>query len=141
MIHSADCATGGFFLLFGLLLYFVIIPTYVETVDGGWVLPSTIPNAVSIILTICGALLMLKPTKHRVQPRREFLFAGLYFALLAVGLFVMSYVGFVYAAPVLALAIMVLIGERRPFWLFLGVVVLPAGIWLLVAKILERALP
>jgi putative tricarboxylic transport membrane protein len=141
MKTTADRATGGFFLLFGVLLYFVIIPKYVEVADGAWLMPSTVPNAIAVVLSICGALLMLKPTAHRVQNTREMMFAGLYFTLLAAGLLLMSYVGFVYAAPVLALAVMLLIGERRPFWLLLGVVGLPAGIWWLVAYVLERALP
>jgi len=141
MTNNTDRATGAFFAAFGLLLYFVIIPTYVEVVDGGWVLPETIPNAVSIILGLCAVILMIKPTKHRARNASEFLSAALYFGLLAVALLVMSSVGFVYAAPILALVLMLLIGERRPFWLFMGVVVLPASIWFLVARVLERALP
>ncbi|MQY43957.1 hypothetical protein GG681_15020 [Epibacterium sp. SM1969] len=139
---SADRVTGGFFLFFGLALYFVVIPTYVETIeDSSWVRPGTIPNAIAVVLSVCGALLILKPTAHRVQGQREFLFAGLYFLLLAAGLLLMSYVGFVYAAPVIALVIMLMIGERRRLWLGVGVVALPAAIWLLVVQVLERALP
>lgn len=141
MTFLADRAAGGFFLVFGLLLYFAVIPANVEEVEGGWVLPSTIPNVIAIILAVCGAALMLKPKAHRVQSPQEFLFAGLYFVLLAAGLLLMSYVGFVYAAPALALVIMLLIGERRPLWLGAGVALLPAAIWFLVAQVLERALP
>jgi putative tricarboxylic transport membrane protein len=141
MTSSTDRTTGGFFLLFGLLLYFVIIPLQIETAEGVWLTASAVPNAIAIVLSLCGGLLMLKPTKHRVQNLREFMFAGVYFVLLAAGLLLMSYVGFAYAAPVLALAIMFLIGERRPFWLVMGVAVLPASIWFLVAVVLERALP
>lgn len=141
MMHKADRATGAFFLLFGVLLWFVIIPVFVETGEDGWVLPSTIPNAIAVVLGVCGAQLMLKPTAQRVQSSTDFLFAGLYFFLLAVGLFAMSWLGFVWTGPVIALAIMLLIGERRPLWLLLGVVGMPALIWLLVAQVLERALP
>lgn len=141
MAASADRMTGAFFLIFGVILYVVIIPIYVEEVDGGWLKPATVPNAIAVVLALCGALLMLKPTQHRVQPRSEFLFAGLYFALLAVGLFVMSYAGFLYSAPVIALAVMLLIGERRLFWLAMGVAGMPLAIWFLVARVLERSLP
>ena len=58
-----------------------------------------------------------------------------------IGLVVMSWFGFVYVAPVLALIIMLMIGERRPFWLIAGVAAMPAAIWVLVAVVLERALP
>jgi len=53
----------------------------------------------------------------------------------------MSRFGFVIVSPVLALAIMLLFGERRPIWLALGCVGMPAIIWLLVVQILERPLP
>lgn len=136
-----DRVTGLAVLLLGLLLYFVVIPTYVASVSSGWVLPATIPNAVAVVLIVCGGLLMLKPTSHRSQGKRELAFAGLYYALFAAGLVLMSYTGFVYAAPLLALAIMLLTGERRPVWLGLGTIVMPAMIWFLVAHVLQRALP
>ena len=141
MARNVDRATGAFFLVFGLLLYFVIIPVHVEFIEGGWILPETIPNAVAIVLGVCGALLMLKPTIQRVQSSTEFLNACLYFGLLAVGLFIMSHVGFVYAAPLIALVLMLLIGERRPLWLGLGVVAVPAVIWVMVVQVLDRPLP
>ena len=65
----------------------------------------------------------------------------LYLTVMALGLFAMSHFGFVIVAPFLALAIMLLFGERRPFWLALGCVGMPAIIWLLVVQILERSLP
>jgi len=49
--------------------------------------------------------------------------------------------GFVYVGPALALAIMLMIGERRPIWLVAGFVAMPALIWFLVVQVLGRALP
>lgn len=141
MKMTADRASGLFFVLFGLVLYLIIIPKFVEQVDGGWLHPDTIPSALAIVLTLCGALLMLRPTRHRPQPASEFVKAGIYFGLLLLGLFAMGRFGFVYVAPVIALVVMGLIGERRPGWLIGGVVILPAAIWVLVVQVLDRALP
>lgn len=141
MSVTADRGAGAVISLFGLVLYFGVIPNFVEAVDDGWVLPATIPNAVAIVLIVCGILLILKPTTHRPQRMIEFQKAALYFGLLALGLLAMSYLGFIYTAPVIALVLMLLIGERRPLWLFLGVAVLPATIWFLVVYVLDRALP
>lgn len=141
MTNMTDRGTGAFFLVFGALLYFVIIPAQIETGGDSWVLPTTIPNAVSITMALCGVLLILKPTDQRGQDTTDLMFAVMYIVLIAVGLFVMSYVGFVYSAPFIALILMVLIGERRPFWLGIGVIGLPVIIWVFVVQILERSLP
>ncbi|MES0827383.1 tripartite tricarboxylate transporter TctB family protein [Ruegeria sp. SCP11] len=138
---NADRASGLFFLFFGLALYWFIIPTFVEQVEGGWVHPDTVPNAVAIVLSLCGALLILRPTKHHTQEASEFVRAGLYFGLLMVALVLLGRFGFVYIAPIIALVIMLLIGERRPFWLVCGVVGMPGAIWFLVVQVLDRALP
>lgn len=136
-----DRASGAVISLFGVLLYFVVIPASVEAVDDGWVLPATIPNAIAILLCLCGVLLMIKPTTHRPPRRVEMQKAALYFTLLGLGLLAMSHLGFVLTAPVIALGLMLLIGERRPFWLILGVAALPATIWFIVVHLLDRALP
>ncbi len=141
MRFTADRASGLFFLAAGVLLYTVIIPTFVEQADGGWLQPATLPNATSILLALCGAALMAKPTNHTMQNASEFLRAGMYFALLSLGLFAISRFGFAYAAPGLALVVMLCLGERRPLWLLMGAAALPAAIWFLVAHVLERALP
>jgi putative tricarboxylic transport membrane protein len=141
MTNTTDRGTGAFFVVFGALLYFAIIPTQVDMTGDSWVLPATIPNAMAVIMAVCGALLMLKPTNQRGHNTTDLMFAVMYFVLLALGLFAMSKFGFVYTGPFIALIIMLLIGERRPFWLGLGVIALPVAIWVLVAQILERSLP
>jgi putative tricarboxylic transport membrane protein len=141
MKRNADRASGLFFLLSGLALYLFIIPAYVEQAEGGWVHPDTIPNAVAIVLALGGAALALRPSRHQIQEASEFARAGLYFALLMAGLLLMGQFGFVYVAPPLALAVMLMIGERRPLWLIAGAAAMPAAIWLLVVQVLDRALP
>ncbi len=141
MSTSADRISGIFFMLFGLAMYFHVNPNYIETADGGNLSPDTVPNVVSIVIVVCGVFLALKPTKHRTRSPRTMAITGFYVAILIAGLYAMSWVGFEFVAPVLALTIMWAIGERRPLWLGLGVVVMPAVIWFLVTQVLGRALP
>lgn len=141
MAMSADRLSGTFFLLFGLVLYFLIIPVYVETTEGSNLSPNTVPNVIAIVIAIGGAMLVLKPTDQKIQSLRSFLITGAYVAVLCLGIYTMSIFGFEYVAPPLAFVIMWMIGERRPLWFGIGVVVMPAVIWFLVTYALGRALP
>ena len=141
MAGQADRWTGAFFIAVAAVLYFYVIPTYVETVDYGWVYPRTIPNAVAVIVAICGVAQILAPAKVTVPPARQLARASLFFAVIVAGLTLTAYIGFKIVAPILALAIMLAIGERRPFWLAAGVIGMPLLIWLFVATLLGRPLP
>lgn len=137
----ADRISGLFFLLLGLAMYFWVNPNYIESVDSRNLSPDTMPNILSIILALCGALLILKPTDEKIRNPILMAKTALYVGLLIAGIYAMSLFGFEYVAPFLALAIMWLLGERRPLWLILGVIVMPAVIWFLVTQVLGRALP
>ncbi len=141
MPGTVDRISGSFFLVLGLTLYFYVNPTYIETVDGGNLAPSTFPNILALIVAVCGAILLFKPTAQQAPDLRAMFITSTYVAMLVAGLYAMSKFGFEYVASVLALTIMLAIGERRPFWLLLGVVVIPALIWFLVTVVLGRALP
>jgi len=140
-IMLTDRFTGAFFVCFGLLLYAVIIPWQIETVDYGWLKPRTLPRILAIILVLCGAVLVLRPVGDASPGSTHWDRAVLFAAVLFLGLVVMSYVGFVYTAPVMALILMWLAHERRWLWLALGSVGMPALIWLVVAVLLGRPLP
>lgn len=137
----ADRISGLFFLLFGLAMLFLINPNYIESVEGGNLSPKTMPNILSVVIALSGAVLTIKPTDHQVRSPTLMARTFLYVGLLAAGVYAMSLFGFEYVAPILALAIMLLIGERRPVWLALGVVAMPGIIWFLVTQLLGRALP
>lgn len=141
MAVQADRLSGTFFLLFGLGMYFLVNPNFIESVDGGNIDPDALPNVVSIVIAVCGALLAFKPTAHELQDLRSMGRACLYVVLLSIGIFAMSKFGFEFVAPVLALSMMWLIGERRWLWLILGTVAMPALIWFLVVHALGRSLP
>jgi len=136
-----DRLSGAFFLLLGLALYFYVIPNFVDRIDYGALHPDTVPNALSILLAICGAGLIVKPTAHQPPNAHHLLRAGLFILILVCGVWAMSKFGFEYTAPPLALVIMLLIGERRPAWILTGAVLVPFLIWLAVDIGLDRNLP
>jgi putative tricarboxylic transport membrane protein len=138
---SADRITGAFFLLFGLALYFMIIPLQVETGESSFLAPDTIPNALSVIIAFCGTLLMIRPADQTPQMMAYFLRTAVYVAVISSSLYAMSVFGFLYVAPVLALVLMLMIGERRPIWIIAGAFGMPMLIWFLVVHVLERGLP
>ena len=141
MSLSADRVSGAVFTLLGLGMYFLVIPGNVETVDGGNLSPSTVPNYISLTIAICGALLVLKPTEHKTPNIHALMLTSAYTAVLATGIYAMSKFGFEYVAPILAFVLMLMIGERRPLWLVLGAIIMPLMIWFLVTYPLGRALP
>ncbi|MBU2980752.1 tripartite tricarboxylate transporter TctB family protein [Lentibacter algarum] len=141
-----DRLTGAFFVLFGVILWFWIIPTQVDAVDYGWVKPRTVPLALAALLAFCGAALIFAPSSEILPEthnnhKNHWLRAALFAGLLVVGLALMKAFGFMLTAPPLAFALMWLAHERRPLWLLLGAVAVPAFIWLTVAQLLERPLP
>ncbi|NKB77939.1 MAG: hypothetical protein GKR96_13125 [Gammaproteobacteria bacterium] len=141
MFFLTDRITGLLIAIFGITLYWFIIPNYVDSSQSSWLRPDTIPNATCLVTIFCGLVLVIKPSSHKLHAFSTICRAGLFFMLLAVGLYVMSLVGFVYVAPILALSLMLTIGERRLFWLTIGSVAIPFTIWLLVVRVLERSLP
>lgn len=138
---NADRVSGAFFLLLGLAMYFLVIPNYVESVEGGNLAPKTLPNIISLIIAVGGGVLVLKPTEQQLRDPRQIALTGLYVVILATGIYAMSWFGFEFVAPVLAAVLMLLIGERRPLWLVGGAIIMPTIIWFIVTYALGRALP
>lgn len=133
--------SGAFFAFAGGVLLLVIIPAEAETVGYGWIRPQTIPNAMAAAIAVAGLALAVRPRGETAVSAREALRAGLFLALLAAGLWLLAAFGFVAVAPVLALILMLAIGERRPYWLAAGALGTPLVIWLVVAAGLGRTLP
>ena len=125
----------------GLALLFVIFPFAIEDMDDGSIQPDTLPNAIAAFLVICGVLQAIKRGEQVKRHTQELMMVVLYLVVIAAGLFAISRLGFVIVSPFLAFAIMLIFGERRPGWLALGCVGMPAAIWFLVVQVLERPLP
>lgn len=136
----ADRLSGLVVLLAALAMIFVIIPAHVETAQDGVIQPATLPNALSWLMVVCGLWLVVRPGDMAAPPPHQLLRAAAHVLLLVAGVAAMANFGFVFVAPLLSLAIMLLIGERRPGWLVLGALVMPATIWVFVVQILGRPL-
>lgn len=125
----------------GLLLYFHLIPSQTEVIEYGWTKPQTIPNAAAWIVAVGGVALAVVPPPWTKVDATQF-GRGLFFlAILAAGLALIAVLGFIKTAPVLALTIMLLVGERRIGWLAGGAVIVPFIIWVVVEVLLGRNLP
>ena len=136
----SDRLSGAFFLLAGLALVFLVIPAFVDDVQDGNIAPATLPVLLSWVIAGGGAWLMVKPSGFRAPPHRQMVRAGLVVGILAGAVGLMSVIGFMLVSPVLALVLMRICGERRPLWLVVGALVMPALIWFCVAFLLGRVL-
>lgn len=132
---------GLFVALLGLVLLFAVIPWQTEVIETGWMRPQTLPNATAAVITVSGLMLALRPRGAVDFEWRATGRAALYLALVAAGVWLISRFGFELVAPLLALTLMLVIGERRPFWLLLGGAGIPFAIWLAVPVLLDRPLP
>lgn len=141
---SADRISGLVFLVMAVVMLTAIIPEFVETAEGGVIQPATLPALLSWVMAGCGVWMVLRPSRSeagfRAPPARQMRAAGLYALVLCGGVVLIGKVGFLLVAPFLALAIMMMIGERRWAWLGAGVVAVPAAIWVFVALLLGRPL-
>jgi len=138
---NTDRMAGLVIATFGLVLLFMIFPIQIEDMDDGSIRPDTVPNAIAAFLVVCGILLAIKRGEQTKRDFQELILVLLYLAIIAAGLFAISNFGFLIVSPFLALAIMLIFGERRPIWLALGCLGMPALIWFLVVQVLERSLP
>lgn len=141
MKNPTDRLSGLFFVLFGLMLFFYLIPTQIETVDYGAIRPKTMPQILAVILGLAGAILMVKPADGTDLQQIPWGKSLLIISVLVLGLWLIGQFGFVYLASPLALTLMLIMGERRPIWIGIGALGMPALIWFAVTILLERPLP
>jgi putative tricarboxylic transport membrane protein len=137
----ANRLLGLFFAAFGALMLLVVIPWQTEVIEYGWMRPRTLPNAMAAVIAAAGLILAMRPRGEIVFERRRAARAALYFAAVLAAVWLISLFGFELVAPVLALGLMLLLGERRPLWLAIGVIGVPLAIWLAVPVLLDRPLP
>ena len=132
--------SGVVVAVFGIILLFWIIPRHTETVDYGWLRPATLPNVTAIIVILASIIHVIFPSGKAEFDGPLAMRAGLFFGISLAGLFLMHHVGFLIAAPLLIMVLMLSIGERRPLWLAIGVVLVPLGIWIAIELLLKRSL-
>jgi putative tricarboxylic transport membrane protein len=133
--------SGLFVSLFAIGILFVLIPGQTETVEGGWLSPATLPSIAAVIIFIAGAVHLFFP-KGKAELNVSDAFRALIFLVIGIaGLWAMQVIGFVIAAPLMMLLLMIRIGERRWPWLVIGLALLPGFIWVCIDYLLKRPLP
>ncbi len=126
----------------GLFLLFFVIPRETETVEYGWIAPRTAPTVAAAILIGAAAVQLFSNSGDAARWRPVIVLrAAAFFAMVAAAVLAMPHLGFRVVAPVLALAIMLTVRERRRRWLLFGAAALPAVIWWVVVELLGRRLP
>ena len=125
----------------GLVFALLVIPQQTETVTYGSLSPGDVPLGAAWMMTAFGAVQMLWPRGRADFSAVKLRRAGLLLGLCAGAVILMEWRGFVTAAPLLALAVMLQVGERRIGWLAVGVAAVPAAIWAAVTIVLARPLP
>ena len=125
----------------GVILLFWIIPRHTETVDYAWLRPATLPIITAVIVIISSIVHLIFPSGKAEFDVPLALRAGLYFVISLIGLCLMYFVGFLIAAPLLVMALMLMVGERRPLWLITGIVLIPLAMWSSIVLLLNRPLP
>lgn len=137
---SLERIVTGAILVFSMTFLFLVMPQQVETVSYGRIIPATLPTILLWIIAIAAAV-QLMTLKDDVGLNGRVVFrAALVLTLMAGSAWLMDLFAFEYIAPTLALLLMLFIGEKRWYWLLLGGIVVPLGIWLLVEQVLNRAL-
>lgn len=138
---SLNRLSGVCMLVFALAMIFAVIPAQTETVDYGRMAPATFPTVIAGILALFAAIHVAAPTGTAEVAAGDAARAALILALGGGALWLMGRWGYLLVAPALCALLMVILRERRPLWLAISVVGVPGVIWLIVDKLLGRALP
>ena len=133
--------SASFFIFLGLSLIYFIFPVEIESLDYGWVRPQTLPNTCAFLLIVFGIFQFIFPKGKVVLEFEQILWSGIFVSAAFIAVFGFHKFGFIYTAPIFAVSIMLLIGEKRILWLLLGVFLIPFLILLIVEQLLGRLLP
>lgn len=125
----------------GVTLALAVIPSQTVTVDYGALSPADVPLGAAWTMAAFGLAQAVWPRGAAAYDFAALRRAALLLGLCAGAVLLMQWRGFLVAAPLLACAVMVRVGERRLGWLAVGVVVVPALIWAVVTLLLQRPLP
>jgi len=136
----AERLTTLVIVIFGLVFMFWVLPGQVETVEYGRIVPATLPMAVLAIITVAAVWQLIVSKQQVILQFSVCLRVAGFIIALILAVWLMDRFSFEYVAPIFSLSIMLVIGERRWYWLLFGGIVLPSGIWLLVERVLDRVL-
>ena len=99
------------------------------------------PNICALLLIIFGIVQFIFPKGKVVLEFEQILWSCVFVSAAFIAVFGFHKFGFIYTAPIFAVSIMLLIGEKRILWLLLGVFLIPFLILLIVEQLLGRLLP
>ncbi|MGX9416649.1 tripartite tricarboxylate transporter TctB family protein [Vibrio sp. WJH972] len=138
---SLERLQTGILILGMIFFYFVIMPGQVDHIENARIVPTTVPT-IAIWIIIVTAVFQFISNKATINFNPTLCLRTIAcVAYVITSISIMGHFGFEFGAPLLALGVMLLIGERRLHWLFLGAFVIPIGVWLLVEQVLNRYLP
>ena len=144
MANRSDLAVGTAAAVLGAALIFWIVPAATGPALFALVSPQFYPLLSAWLLVAAGAGLAVSGIRGAAAanvPRRRGAAAALAAAGLGLAVFLMLKIGFVAAGAAVALAVMLLAGERRiPFLVGLPAI-LPFLLWLSFDVLLGRPLP
>ena len=150
MQRIGDLLFGFLFALFGIALWFWIIPITVQEDDLLRLPVDTVPRIVAAALIGCGCLAFCKGLVGRgydpndsgaAVSRRDWIMSSAIFSVLLISTIAMHFVPFLIVAPVLVLALTVLFGPLKPVQAVLSATLGPGAIYLFLYVVLSRSLP
>lgn len=141
-MRHGDRLIGAVVVVFALIIWFFVIPAQVDSASYGWMRPRTLPMTATALMGGFGALLVIFPAARKPSISWALTLRVLgVISLTAIAVFAMAQWGFLAVAPMLALILTLLVGERRPAWIAAAVVGAPFVIWFIVSVLLVRPLP
>ncbi len=123
-----------------LIIFFFVMPGQVDLIEDARIVPRTVPSIAIWIIVIAGVAQFLSNKEVIDLNLLLCIRAAICAVFIIACVAAMERFGFEYVAPVLALGVMLGIGERRLHWLFVGTFIIPIGVWLLVERVLDRIL-
>lgn len=148
-MNRIDAILGIFFILFSLIGLIFIVPhqTFSFGYEAG-LSPAFFPNAILVVL--CGLSIMLVLTnllsQHKTKPRQVFdtesYINFIWVCLITFGSCLgLYYFGFLVVSPLVIVATMLLMGEKKWSLILTIGIVCPFVIYLIFATLLKKPLP
>ncbi len=138
---SLGRALGAVSAVIGAGFLFGIVPWQTEAVDSAALRPGTMPSAAAVLVIVSGIVQWAKPTGTAIFEPDRVLRAVFVITFCLAGTLALELAGYLFAAPMLVGALMLLSGERRWLWFGVGLAVLPTLIWFVFEMVLRRPLP
>lgn len=147
-MRTANLVTGLVAILFGLVMYRYIIPNQVMDLGGFGMAPQTFPRVAAGVMAFFGGVLVVQqfsPGSRDATPSPmalpQWYFLLLITAMLLVAVLMLTYLGFVWSAPLMIAAFMLFAGCRAWVKIVLVAVSLPALLYVVFWLLLEIPLP